>query len=117
MNTMHQLFKKSLLLKNLSAALLLAVFSLGITPKSTLHSWFANHKDSTATIPGGTTKQYTTAGINCHCENLVAESHFLEGSVPVLPSIVTVKSDFLVASERFISITPLSPNLRGPPSL
>ncbi|MDE3213968.1 MAG: hypothetical protein KGM98_12095 [Bacteroidota bacterium] len=114
---MHSLFKRSLFLKHLSAGFLLVIFSLAITPKSTLHQWFANHKDSTARIPGGKSTQYTKAGIICHCQNLVAESHFLEGSSAALPLVASVRNEYQEAFCDFITITPTTQYLRGPPSL
>jgi hypothetical protein len=112
---MSKLFYKPHPLKRISTLLLLLVFTLGITPKKSLHDLFANHKDSTATIPGGNTSQYTKAGINCNCENLVAESQFVAFSndVPLnLPSVHYIFRDCLPS---LVNLSLFHNNLRGPP--
>jgi hypothetical protein len=112
---MNKLFYKAPNFKTLSSILLLLVFTLGITPKKTLHNWFANHEDSTSKIPEGKTQQLTKAGFNCNCENLVAESHFIAPSIPLLVNIFSAYSFFSVQEPSFISQSLFHNNLRGPP--
>ncbi len=64
-------------IKSFIALFLLSVFTLGITPKKTLHSLLANHKDNTTKPGDGKTLQLSKAGFNCKCDNLVAESGFI----------------------------------------
>src|ERR1019366_7119176 len=89
---MNKIFYKSHSLKKISSTLLLFVFILGITPKKALHNWFANHTDSTSSIPPGNTQQLTRAGFNCDCENLVAESHFITFSNLIVVNFPAVHS-------------------------
>src|SRR5450432_1893755 len=101
--------------KNISSILLLFVFTIGITPKQTLHDWFANHKDSTSTIPGGKTPQLTKAGFNCDQNDLVAESHFITFSSLVVVNIPSVHSFVSFCIPSFVSLPFFYNNLRGPP--
>ena len=112
---MNKIFYKIPNFKLFSSVLLLLVFTLGITPKKTLHNWFANHKDSASKIPDGKTQQFTKAGFNCNCENLVAEPHFISPSIPLLINIFSAHSFFSVQAPSFISQTLFHNNLRGPP--
>src|SRR5665213_414970 len=112
---MSKLFYKTHPIKSISALLLLLVFTIGITPRKTLHDLFANHKDSTASIPGGNTSQYTRAGINCNCENLVAESHFVAFSNEIQLNSPSVHSFFLFSLPRLVNLALFHNYLRGPP--
>src|ERR1019366_3537341 len=104
---MNKFLNKSHILKNISTILLLFVFTLGITPKKTLHDWFANHKDSTSSIPPGKTQHLTKAGFNCNCDDLVAESHFVAFSSLIVVNFPSLHS--------FVSLSLFHNNLRGPP--
>ena len=112
---MNKFFDKSHNLKNISTILLLCVFTLGITPRKTLHDWFANHKDSTSTIPAGKTQQLTKAGFNCNCENLVAESHFVTFSTLIVVNLPSVHSFVSFSNPSLVSLSLFHNNLRGPP--
>jgi hypothetical protein len=101
--------------KNISSILLLFVFTIGITPKKTLHDWFANHKDSTSKIPVGKTQQLTKAGFNCDCNDLVAESHFIGMGSFVVVNIPAICSLAPLRNIAFISLSHFLFNLRGPP--
>lgn len=112
MNTYLEKFHS---LKRVGTLLLLFIFSLGITPKKTLHQWFANHKDITSGAPVGKTQQLTKAGFNCNCENLVAESHFVTFSSLI---VINISSFYTFASYSTPSVIPylfFQNNLRGPP--
>ena len=112
---MNTIFYKSPGLKKFSSILLLVVFVLGITPKKTLHTWFANHTDTTSKIPDGKTQQLTKAGFNCNCDNLVAESHFIAFSNPIVISNPILHSFISINVTSFVSLPLFHGNLRGPP--
>ncbi len=112
---MNKFFYKAPNFKTFSSILLLLVFTLGITPKKTLHNWFANHNDSTSQIPDGRTQQLAKAGFDCNCDNLVVESHFISPSIPLLINIFSAHSFFSVQEPSFISQSLFYNNLRGPP--
>lgn len=112
---MNKHFYKWHRLKSLSTILLLFVFTLGITPKKTLHDWFANHKDTTSSIPESKTPQLTKAGFNCNCENLVAESNFIAVSNLIIINLPSVYSFVSFSIPSLISLSVLHNNLRGPP--
>ncbi len=112
---MKNIFYKKANFKNISSILLLFVFTVGITPKKTFHNWFANHKDSTSTIPDGKTQQITKAGFTCSCDDLVAESHFITfSSLTIIdkPSALSFVSPDI---SSFVSLSLFHNNLRGPP--
>lgn len=112
---MNKAFNKSHRLKNISSILLLFVFTLSITPKKTLHDWFANHRDKTSSIPESKTPQLTKAGFNCDCENLVAESHFITFSNLIVVNFPPVHSFVSFCITPVISLSLFHNNLRGPP--
>src|SRR5882757_5846499 len=62
-------------IKRFVALFLLGLFTLAITPKKTLHDLLANHTDNTSKS-NDEKVQLNTAGYNCKCDNLVAESTF-----------------------------------------
>jgi hypothetical protein len=112
---MNKIFHKSPKLEKISAILLLFVFILGITPKKTLHNWFANHSDSTSSVLPGNTQQLAKAGFNCDCENLVAESHFITFSSLNVVNFPSVHSFVSFSIPSLISLSLFHNNLRGPP--
>ena len=112
---MNKLLNKSYSLKYAGAILLLFVFCLGITPKKTLHDWFANHKDTTSSAPVSKTQQLSKGGFNCNCENLVAESHFVTFSSVVVLNFPSRHSFVSFSIPSLISLTYSQNNLRGPP--
>jgi hypothetical protein len=112
---MNNFFYKTHGLKKISSLLLLFVFILGITPKKTLHNWFANHKDSTYPIPAGETQQISTAGFNCVCDDLVAESHFITFGAVVVVNTPPVNRFLSFFIPSFVSLSFFHNNLRGPP--
>jgi hypothetical protein len=101
--------------KNFSAILLLFVFALGITPKKTLHDWFAKHKDTTSLVSNSSSTQITKAGFNCNCEDLVAESNFITSGSFIVINIPPVNSFISFYTPSFVSRSLFQNNLRGPP--
>jgi hypothetical protein len=112
---MKNVFYKEAGLKKISSVLLLFVFTIGITPKKTLHNWFANHTDSSSEIPVGNNQQLTKAGYNCICDDLVAESHFIIFYSPVAGNKPLFNSFFCFCNPSFGSPSLFHINLRGPP--
>ncbi len=107
-------YNKQSLKKGVSILLLL-VFALGITPKKTLHTWFANHTDSTSKIPESKTPQISKSGFNCQCDDLVAESHFISFGTLVVISLPPIHPIFSFNIPALISLYSFHNNLRGPP--
>ncbi len=112
---MIRFFNRSFGLKYITAILLLFVFTLGITPRKTLHDWFANHQDSTSNIPSGKTEQLSKAGFNCKCDDLVAESQFVTFSNSIVINFPSINSFFSVNIPALVSTLLFHNNLRGPP--
>jgi hypothetical protein len=112
---MNRLFYKKQGLKKSISILLLLILVLGITPKKTLHTWFANHTDSTTKIPESKTPQIIKGGFNCQCDDLVAESHFISFETLVVIKLPHVHSFFSLNIPALISLSFFHNNLRGPP--
>jgi hypothetical protein len=112
---MNKLFQKKHGLKKGISILLLLVFVLGITPKKTLHNWFANHTDSTSKIPESKIPQISKGGFNCQCDDLVAESHFISFGTLVVINLPSIHSFFSFNIPALISLSSFHNNLRGPP--
>ena len=112
---MSKTFDKSRHLKKCSAALLLIIFSLAITPRIALHNWFAHHKDSNGHLPADNRQQLSTAGFNCNCENLVAESHFATFSITLLFGVRLVHYSYFQRITPSATVSLDLQHLRGPP--
>src|SRR5258706_342024 len=74
---MRSILHSHVFLKRFVALFLLGVFTLAITPKKTLHVLLANHTDNTTKSNNEIGQQFSKAGFNCKCDNLVAESTFV----------------------------------------
>jgi len=111
----YNIFTTIPLFKKISSILLILVFALGITPKKTLHTWFANHTDSNYKIPVGKTPHLIKAGFNCQCDDLVAESHFIAFSSFAVINIPSLHSFAAFSIPSFVSLSLFHNNLRGPP--
>lgn len=112
---MNVIFHKLPILKKLSSLLVVLVFALSITPKITLHKWFANHIDSTFKIPNGNTTQISKAGFNCKCDDLVAESHFMASPGLIIINIGTYFPLYSFYIPTYYSVSLFYNYLRGPP--
>jgi hypothetical protein len=109
--------KTQIILKRITAILLLAVFMLSVTPKKTLHDLFARHKDLSAASADAKNPFYLQSGFRCHCDNLVVESPF----VGCVHAQDTPAADFHVilnepAPEKYCAVVGYYTGLRGPPS-
>ena len=93
------------------------VFALGITPKRTLHSVVANHKDAAAkSTKPAQGPELSRSGFNCQLDNLVCESPFTPEASSFYISATEV---FPVYLNHFVSaqysFEHPSFGLRGPP--
>ena len=102
-------------IKKFVAFFLIGIFTLGITPKKTLHSLLADHTDSSSKTNSGDGEQLNTAGYNCKCDNLVAESNFIASTGFIISVPVSFHSIFSSCYSSFISLPHSFFNLRGPP--
>ena len=107
--------KRQFTIKKIIAVFLFGVFTLGITPKKTLHNLLANHTDNTTKSSDGKTQQLSKAGFNCRCDDLVAESNFIAGTGFIITTPVVYHSGFTSYFSSFLSLPHLLFNLRGPP--
>lgn len=108
------LFRYKNITRYLSGFLLL-VFVLGICPKSFLHNIFSKHIDSVFKKKSGSPLQLTTAGYNCDCDNLVAESSFVNNPQEFSFPIFTSFSSCVIDEVSYSSISKFYSSLRGPP--
>ena len=103
------------IIKKISSVTILFIFTLAITPKITLHGWFANHVDTTAGHTSTDKSLISKAGFNCKCDDLVAEGHFISGSNPVLIDVSVVYSFASYTLPEYPCSQVLNHLLRGPP--
>jgi hypothetical protein len=98
---------------------LLLLFAFSITPKKTLHDFFARHKDTPVKSSGNKTKQFSQAGFNCNCESLVVEFPFAASSFQ--EALIRPAAYRSAPCSRIIGVfQPAPPRyfaLRGPPIL
>jgi hypothetical protein len=107
---------KNNIIRSVLAALMMAVFAFSVTPKILLHDLVADHKDTPIKPNHSNQEQISKAGFNCNCDNLVAESPFVNDFIPVDLSLTKefaqqqtfFKSEF-TSSRNFYT------ELRGPP--
>jgi hypothetical protein len=112
----NKLAPKSII-RPLSAALLLLVFSFSITPRKYLHDAIANHKDATSQLSHTYGLQYSNTGFICKCDDLVAESPFTSNFQYFQCTPLPVFSVRLsVALYHFQSTPVFFFELRGPPA-
>jgi hypothetical protein len=79
--------RKNNVIRSVLATLMLAVFAFSVTPKILLHNLVADHKDTPIKSNYSNQEQFSKAGFNCNCDNLVVESPFVNDFIPVDLSI------------------------------
>ena len=97
---------------------MLLLFTFSITPKQILHDVFANHKDTVNNLSGfSKVPLIVNAGINCPCDNLVAESPFT-GEAPAfnLSAPFSFAEQPVLFANSFHSTNQFFFELRGPPA-
>jgi hypothetical protein len=98
---------------------LLLLFAFSITPKKPLHDFFANHKDTPVKSSGNKTEQFSQAGFNCNCENLVVEFPFAASSFTETPGrpVIYRSVPYSQIIDVFHPAPPRYFELRGPPTV
>jgi|ERR1022692_3246802 hypothetical protein len=108
--------RKNNIIRSFLAAIMLAVFAFSVTPKILLHNLVADHKDTPIKSNLSNQEQFSKAGFNCNCDNLVVESPFVNDFIPVhLPvqkQFVQLQTFF---GNDFNSLHYFYFELRGPP--
>ena len=96
---------------------LIILFALSNTPRIVIHDLLADHKDTYCSGQIAHGASVTKAGINCHFDQFVAESPFVE-----TPSLNTTHAAlfFSIAKDDchclYYSLSIISYGLRGPPA-
>ena len=112
-----QLYKNQLI-RSFLAGVLLIIFTFSITPKNILHHIIASHEDDICLLTNHDLTSVHKAGFHCSCENLVAESPFIETIVfhelkaPIVFSVFAARDGY-----HFYSIHHFFAELRGPPAV
>jgi hypothetical protein len=103
-------------LRSFFALFLLLVFGFSMLPKKAVHDLFARHKDRNLPIHDYQSRQFTWAGFNCNCDNLVVESPFIPNHFyPVVSFFATSSFEHAEPLVRLKSLCDQDVNLRGPP--
>jgi hypothetical protein len=99
------------------ASVLLLVFAFSITPKKYLHDLVADHEDFYSCYSGDETT-VSTAGFNCHCDDLVVSTPFVKTVFESALSPAPVHKAFPSSTYHFFFYsTSSAKDSRGPPSL
>jgi hypothetical protein len=107
-----------LIMRRLSAGLLLVLFALSIMPKKTLHDALAHHQDLTFSLDDANTPIFHASGFWCHCDNLVVEFPFLSAGLGFEVSRIPRSGSYRPNhAPDFLTNLPLYAALRGPPAV
>ena len=88
-----------------------------MTPKKFLHDLVAKHKDTPGKFSHDPHARLQKSTYNCHIEDLVVESPFVEGSVPIVQDAPPIfRPSYVELAVRWHSTRILFSSLRGPPS-
>jgi hypothetical protein len=111
------LANKPTIRNQLAAAVLLMIFSFGITPKKFLHDAIATHRDKIVVATAHNQLHISHTGFACKADNLVAESPFTEQDNGFYFSGLPIFSEEQRAVPyHFYSSTHVFFALRGPPT-
>jgi len=106
------------IIRKISAAFLLLLFALCVTPKIALHDLIADHKDSPFASATSSQQLSSNSGFRCNCDDLVVESPFVSDCVPVeITPVKTYARHFITPAENFRFLHHFYFELRGPPSV
>ncbi|MBC7826213.1 MAG: hypothetical protein H7122_00600 [Chitinophagaceae bacterium] len=96
---------------------MLLLFSFSVTPKKYLHDWVANHTDFYSPHSADETS-YSQAAYNCHCEDPVVSTPFIDASFDLnLPFLLVYKEIPSFTYHFLFSNTSGTKDSRGPPSI
>jgi hypothetical protein len=105
-------------IRKLNALILLIIFSLSAVPKQALHKLLANHRDSSYLLNKDKAASVGLAVINCHAENPVVESVYVDHGLPLLSySLPSFQIRFSEKAVNSLFLTPFFFELRGPPAI
>jgi len=101
------------------AAVMLALFALGITPKIAVHELVARHTDRHLALGSLKTDLLTRAGFFCRVDNLVVDLSFLLFSVDLRLRVLRgyCREYDQRAKDQYYSFECFQFGLRGPPRM
>jgi len=103
-------------IRRISAAFFLMLFSFCVTPKRFLHDLLANHQDTerSTQLP---VQEIFASGFHCHIDDLVVMAPFLPGIQPEEVSLRSVvRNEFAEPLSAFVLIFLPHAGVRGPPA-
>lgn len=106
------------IINKLTGFLLICIFAISITPKSSFHDLMASHNDECFDNHQFKGDQITRQSFNCHFENLVVESPYLWQYHCLLDEItIYLSTDKPSLNVDVFSNHPFFSELRGPPAV
>ena len=109
--------EKHVIINKVLAFVMLLIFIFSITPKKYFHDLVADHTDYYAFVQGDETV-VSKAGFNCHCENPVVSTPFIESSIEQARDSEIQYQEFSYNLYHFYFLSfNTTEDLRGPPSL
>jgi hypothetical protein len=108
---------KQPIIQRFLSGILLVLFTFSVTPRKFLHDLVANHKDTPWKFSHDPQARLQKSTFNCHTEDLVVETPFMEGSSPlVIQTPPLFRSDYTDLVTWWHSMPLSLSSLRGPPS-
>ena len=110
--------RKLIHIRNLTALVLLMIFSLSITPKIVLHQAIATHKHTRAACEDHQSAlHFHQRGIVCDFDNLVVEQPFIEVPQNQVKLIIDQPAEhYQLLRQHIIANDIVLLSLRGPPN-
>jgi hypothetical protein len=97
---------------------MLVLFAFSGTPKKFIHDLVVPHKDTRSRFAPDAHTSVQRSFFNCHIEDLVVESPFIEETAPTLsPAQVVFTDTYAQLTTRLYAIVSVSTSPRGPPAI
>jgi hypothetical protein len=104
------------ILHHVISLFLICVFAFSITPAIVFHDLFSGHSDHDIQHHHKQNSEIAKAGINCHFDNFVCGSSFVDLFTPLIFKTAKSRAFFLIIrNQNFHSHHHFFAELRGPP--
>jgi hypothetical protein len=109
--------KNNQIIQKVLTLVMLAIFTLSITPKKYVHDLITEHTDFYSFHPAHEVN-VSQAGLSCHCEDLVVSAPFIPTSFETVLATELHYKEFITTPYYFFFYNAhTAKDLRGPPCL
>jgi len=103
--------------RKILSLILICIFAFSITPAITIHNLFSAHTDREIQHHHKHISEIAAAGFNCHLDNFVSNSNFINFFTPLTFELLNNSPvSLIVKDQTFFSQHHFYAELRGPPS-